>query len=313
MPKFVSRMSATTFVMKVALTDRSVVDVTISGQGLKYDADTGAILAGEIDSISLTTLVLSGRKWVELNVKSAMGLDTSADQLADIFGTKFWNEAKLVVDSFDKFQTLHDGISTGYFSKGRNEVRATENADTLRAHKYNDKIDALGGDDDVYGGNGLDSLFGGMGDDLLDGGKDNDLLIDREGHNTLYGGAGRDVLVAGRGVDALNGGADADILVGGGGFDRIWGGAGRDQFVFNTKESSYVTIADFAAGDFLVNQAAGSADEAYKMFIENARQSGRHTVYDDGELHLVLRNVKLTTIDASDFADAGRLPDAIFS
>lgn len=312
MPRLVSKMTATSFVMRVTLTDRSVVDVTITGQGLKYDADTGAILTGEIDAISLTTLTLSGRKWVELEVKSAMGLDMAADKLADSFGTKFWNEAKLVLDSFDKFQTLHEGISTGYFSKTKNVITATESADTLRAHKYNDKVDALGGDDDVYGGNGHDTLFGGLGDDMLDGGKDNDLLIDREGHNTLYGGAGRDVLVAGKGFDALNGGADADILVGGGGFDRIWGGTGRDQFVFNTKESAYVTIADFGVGDFLVNQAAGSAEEAYKMFIDHARQSGRHTVYDDGDLHLVLRNVKLSTIDSTDFADAGRLPDSIF-
>ncbi len=312
MPSNVSKMTATSFVMKLQLTEKSTIDVTITGRGLKYDAQSGAILAGEIEDISLTTKVLSGRSWVEVGVKSLMGLELSADRLAETFGTKFWNQARLVVDSFDKFQSLGENISTGSFSKTHNEVRATEASDLIRAYKYADKVDAMAGDDDVYGGMGHDSLYGGKGDDLLDGGADNDFLIDRDGHNSLYGGSGADVLVTGAGTDVLSGGAGNDILLGGGGFDRMTGGAGRDHFVFNIKEAGSVTIMDFAAGDYLVSQTAASAEEAWKTFMEHARQTGRHVTYDDGDLHLVLRNVKLSTIDAGDFADAGRLPDAIF-
>lgn len=313
MPNMVSRMTATSFVMKLALDEKTTIDVTITGRGLTYDKTTGAILRGEVDDISLTTKVLSGRSWLETEMRSVMGVDTSAAKLAEIFGTRFWNEAKLVVDAFDKYPSLHDGIATGYFSKTKNYVQATEQSDVIRGHKYADVIEGLAGHDDLYGGAGNDSLSGGKGNDFLDGGSGNDLLLDREGHNTLMGGTGKDILVAGRGVDVLNGGSGDDILVGGGGFDRLTGGSGRDQFVFNSKDAASVTITDFAEGDLLVNQAAGSRDEAFKMFVQNAYQSGRHTVYDDGEMQLILRNVRLSSIDGSDFGDAGRLPDVIYA
>ena len=313
MPALVSRMSTSSFIMKLVVDEKNTIDVTVTGRGLKFDTATGAILQGEIEDISLSSKVFSGRSWVETEVRSVMGIEMNAGQLGEMFGTRFWNEAKLVVDAFDKFQTLHDGISSGLFSKAKNVVEATEQSDVIRGYKYNDRIEALAGHDDVYGGAGNDSLFGGKGNDMLDGGAGNDLLIDRDGHNTLSGGAGKDILVGGRGVDVLNGGTGDDILLGGGGYDRLTGGTGRDQFVFNSRDAAFVTITDFADGDLLVNQAAGTRDDAWRLFEANATQSGRHTIYDDGEFQMILRNVKLSSLDASDFADATRLPDAIYS
>lgn len=312
MPALISKMSSTSFVMKLVLDEKTTIDVTITGRGLKYDGVTGAILGGDIDDIALSSKVLSGRSWVETEMRSVMGIDIAAAKLGEMFGTRFWNEAKLVVETFDKYMGLHDGISTGYFSKTKNGVQASEQSDVIHGYKYNDRIDGLAGHDDIYGGAGNDSLDGGKGNDLLDGGSGNDLLRDQSGHNTLNGGAGKDILIAGRGVDVLNGGSGDDLLIGGGGFDRLTGGTGRDQFVFNAKDSASVTITDFADGDLLINQAAGNRNEAWKMFMEFAHQSGRHTVYDNGEFQLILRDVKLSSIDASDFGDAGRLPEIVF-
>ena len=91
MPAMVSRMSTSSFIMKLVLDEKNTIDVTVTGRGMKFDTATGAILQGEIGDISLSSKVFSGRSWVETEVRSVMGIDMNAGQLGEIFGTRFWN------------------------------------------------------------------------------------------------------------------------------------------------------------------------------------------------------------------------------
>lgn len=297
-------MTSTIFTMRVMTSETTMSEVTITGAGLKYDADTGAILSGEIFGVSLSSNYVYNKKITLLNVQQLSGINTSAEKLAEAFGDHFWNQAKLVVEVFDKFAHMNHGISVSYFSAAKNYTIATDHADYVAGFKYNEVIEGNAGDDDLFGGNGNDSIYGGKGDDYISGDNGNDLLIDMDGNNMFYGGAGHDQMRGGIGVDVLYGGAGNDLIYGAGGIDTASGGAGADQFVFSAKEAGRLMITDFDKSDVLINLLSGSADEAYKDFMEHAHQDGRHVVYDSGELHLVLRNFKLELLDVHHFADA---------
>lgn len=311
MPASVSKMTSTTFVMRLALTERSVIDVTLRGTGFTYDSRTGAILGGEVQDIVLTAQEKPGLFWNVTEVRQLNGVNATAETLAEMFGTRFWNEARLMVDGFDKIAELHDGIADSYFSKTRNVTNTTEYSDVITGYKYADNIDGGAGDDELHGDAGNDRLYGGRGDDALFGDTGADLLFDRSGDNDLDGGAGNDVLRSGNGVDHLTGGSGRDILYSGGGRDWVSGGTSADSFVFSSKDSGKATFADFTEEDVLVNLSAGSAEEAYRMFMEGAVQDGRNVIVHQDTMVLVLKNTRLSSIDADDFADAGTVTGAL--
>lgn len=309
MPVSVSKMTATTFVMRLAVAERSAIDVTVTGTGFTYDARTGAILSGDVTDMVLTSLNQSGRFWAVSEVRQLNGIDTRAEVLAEMFGTRFWNEARLVVEAFEKFADLHDGISTSTFSKTSNSTRATDHSDRISGYKWADSLHGGAGDDDLYGAGGRDTIDGGRGDDFLSGGIDRDFLTDHEGNNTLQGDSGNDTLIAGDGIDVLFGGSGRDVMFSGGGYDRMAGGTGNDAFIFSAKIAGKLTITDFAEGDLLVDLTAGSADEAYRHFRDTARQDGRHLVIEQDELTLVLRNTRLESLEVDDFSGAAGYGD----
>lgn len=300
----VSKMSSTMFVMRVELSDSSAVDVAINGSGLKYDSKSGMILRGEIGSISVSSLYGVGKEQTVAEIRQINNLDLSSDKLSEMFGVKFWNEAKLVLAYFDKLAHVSEGSTVSTFTKFKSDAYGSDSDDAISGSKFNDEIHGQGGDDDLLGGSGNDRLFGEKGDDALTGDAGDDFLFDMDGNNQFFGGSGRDILRGGAGIDQMDGGRDNDVLYGGGGFDWLRGGSGRDQFVFSVKDQGKLTIADFTDADVLVNIVYGSREESYKDFMEHARQSGRNVVYDNGETHVVLRAFKIGDLHVENFGDA---------
>lgn len=305
MPVTLPKPTATTFIGRVTVDAKTTVEITITGSGLTYDP-TGAILSGDVYDISIGRFKASGTVLTQLDTSCASGINMTAARLAEMFGTISWNDPKLIFSAYDKLAQLHQGVSNSYFSAQKSYTEGSAFSDELLGSKFNDRMSGNGGDDDLYGGVGNDSVFGGAGDDQMWGDAGNDLLIDTEGNNGLYGGLGADKLRGGAGADQINGGAGRDFIDAGGGGDTVWGGTEGDAFIFNVKASGSVKIADFSVrDDQLINLSYGSAKEAYKDFLEHAHQEGRHVVYDEGELHLVLRYVKLDQLTLNNFAEPG--------
>jgi Ca2+-binding RTX toxin-like protein len=305
----VLRMTASQFVMRLALTETTSVDVTINGMGLKYDPASGMILSGEIGSLSLTNYAGTATKQSLVNIQQINNLDIASLTLVEAMGDKFWNNAKLVVDQFDKLASLNPSGSVSYFSPTKSYANGTDNDDAITGSKYNEEMHGRAGDDVLYGGSGIDRMYGEQGDDALYGDSGNDLLVDADGNNQLFGGNNNDILRGGAGVDRLDGGNDSDIIYGGGGYDWASGGTGIDKFVFSVKDAGKLTVMDFSDADVLVNLALGSREEAYKDFIEHARQSNRNVVYDNGDTHVVLKAYKLDHLHLENFGDATSVPD----
>lgn len=300
-------MTHGSFAMRVQLDERHFVDLTISGQGFKYDEKTGALLTGLVSELTLSEGLLIGKKVQPQIVHQISNVGTSAEKIASIFGNAFWNDAKFVNEVFDKFTTLHDTLVTSHFSKTKAVGLGHDGDDRITGSRFADDLSGNGGDDVLLGGKGNDRMDGGKGHDRLNGESGNDFLIDLEGNNALTGAAGHDRLRAGAGDDSLSGGVGNDVIYGAGGRDLAHGGKGADSFVFNAKEAGSLTIRDFGAQDRLINLLSGAAEDAYKEFMEYARQEGKSVTYDMGDFHLVLQNVSLKEITEKNFADASSL------
>lgn len=308
MAKALPRPTPTTYVAQLALDETHVVEITITGQDMTYD-ERGAIVSGDVYDIAIGHLHLNGSHLVLDDITKASGLNIEAASLGEMFGDTFWNNPKLIFSAYEKFANLHEGITQSYFSPFKSYAFGSEWSDDLTGSKFADLIEGNKGDDDLHGGAAQDTIRGGAGDDAMWGDGGNDLLVDTEGANSFDGGAGHDSIVGGAGADQIFGGKGNDFLAGGGGGDMVWGGRGNDVFVFDVKTSGTTKIADFGRDDQLLNLRTGSAEEAYKYFVQNAHQDGRNVVYDEGDLHLVLRGVKLSQLDLHNFADPGLAHD----
>lgn len=310
MPEFVTRMTSSTFTMRLPIDEKIAVQVTVTGKGLVFDRDSGAILKGTIDTVALSTLSVSGRNVTVIETQTIGGLKMPADKLAEICGDKFWNHIKYMVESFDKLSQLHDGIFRSYISPEKSVFHGSELADTMAGTKQNDVMFGEAGNDRLNGGAGHDHIDGGKGNDNLSGGNGNDFLIDRYGNNTFSGGAGNDVMQGGSGADRMSGSTGRDVLYGASGTNRLSGGRDSDAFVFNTRDVSRTTITDFDRSDLLVNLATGSAVHGYKNFVEHARQVGRDVVFVLDDFQLTLKNVRLGEIGAEQFGSSEIAKDA---
>lgn len=300
-------MTSSGFVMRVQFDERHFADVTVAGQGFKYEEKTGAIVTGIVSEITLSEGLLIGKKVQPQLVHQVSNVAMDAEKIASIFGNTFWNDAKFVNEVFEKLTTLHDTIVTSHFSKVKAVGIGHDGDDRITGSRFADDLTGNGGDDVISGGKGNDRMDGGKGNDRLNGDSGNDLVSDLDGNNVLSGGAGHDRIHGGVGDDTLAGGAGNDLIYGAGGRDLMMGGKGVDSFVFNAKEMGTVTIKDFGAQDILVNLLAGDAIEAYKHFMDVAHQEGRTVVYDDGEMHLVLQNLDLKSLTEKNFDDGAKL------
>lgn len=130
-------------------------------------------------------------------------------------------------------------------------LRGTNQPDTINANGGNDKVTARKGADTVNGGLGNDLLFGGFGNDTVDGGDGDDKLHGGHGNDTQNGGAGNDTIYAGRGVDVSNGGDGNDRLwalaradTRKAGVDTLDGGNGDDVFRTRDGEADVITCGE---------------------------------------------------------------------
>lgn len=310
MPKNVTQMRSTSFIMRLQIDEKHAIEVKVSGKGLKYDAETGAILGGTVASIELSDLVKVGRSFVAEETRKLGGLGIPAEKLADFVGDKFWNAVEMVKDAFDKFAQIHDAVNFSYFSADKNVAYGTDYNDKLVGSSNADYMTGGAGNDNLTGGSGDDQMDGGVGNDVLSGGIGSDLMIDTSGRNSFSGGAGNDAMRGGEGNDKMTGANGRDVLYGAGGTDSYSGGRDADVFVFNAKDTTTITITDFNRLDSLVNLAAGDATEAYKMFLENADQVGRNVVYHLDNATVILKNFDIRALTEENFMTADIVKEA---
>lgn len=134
------------------------------------------------------------------------------------------------------------------------------------------------------------TLFG-----YVKGGSKAETLYGFNGGSEMYGMKGDDVLVGGNGVDVLSGGMGADVLTGGTGNDRfvLSSGDGTDV-VSDFTEGDKIVLNNFFVGGFsdIVMRQVGA--DAEVVMLASAKLTDK----------LVLRNVDVSSLDASDFVIA---------
>lgn len=104
--------------------------------------------------------------------------------------------------------------------------------------------------ENVRGSDEADTLVGSASKNLLQGGNGNDVLSGLDGDDTLYGQENDDQLKGGIGSDLLYGGAGRDTLNGEAGNDRLFGEAGDDTItdIRISDESTYYIPPDALVG-----------------------------------------------------------------
>lgn len=201
-------------------------------------------------------------------------------------------------------------------------VRGSNNADTIVGNGGNNVLDGLDGNDLMLGGSGDDTLRGGNGNDELQGGRghdrlqggagndrlfgesDSDILIGQSGNDFLDGGAGNDtlqgdsgndILHGGSGQDALDGGSGNDFLRGGVGKDTLIGGTGRDTFIFGTIQEASSSassgardiIRDFKRGDDKIDLSLIDSDTTLSGDQAFKFRSGEHETFSGTKGQLI--------------------------
>jgi Ca2+-binding RTX toxin-like protein len=121
-------------------------------------------------------------------------------------------------------------------------------------------------------------------------------------NNQIFGNVGADVLNGVAGDDRLQGGIGNDVMSGGTGLDVMTGGAGSDRFVFSNGFGKDV-VNDFASGTDVIDLSALDTITSFDdLTADHIRQVGRNVWIegDDSDV-LILRDVSLSSLDASDF------------
>lgn len=122
--------------------------------------------------------------------------------------------------------------------------------------------------------------------------------------NTMTGGWFNDVLEGLAGDDHIDGFVGDDRLIGGRGNDTMTGGVGADTFIFNHGDGSDI-ITDFV--HFEHDAVALHLGAAFNTFAEvmaaatSSGDHGEHTTFTFGTDVLILQNVALSSLLASDF------------
>ncbi|WP_201865004.1 Ig-like domain-containing protein [Microvirga soli] len=196
----------------------------------------------------------------------------------------------LVLTGNSRSETLRGGDGNDRMDGGRGN-------DRLYGGDANDRLKGGDGHDRLDGGAGNDKLYGGSGNDKLEGGRGNDHLDGGSGRDRLSGGSGNDHLKGGAGDDRLEGGSGNDMLRGGSGNDKLTGGSGSDVFVF--EKGGKDTVTDLRTGHDKVDVSGLSGvDNLADLY---RWQSGHDTViWHDADV-LVLKGVKESDLDSSDF------------
>lgn len=134
-------------------------------------------------------------------------------------------------------------------------VEDTDESNRFSATRFDDWVEAKGGDDTVFGMTGNDHINGGKGDDFLLGGNGranqadgNDILNGGEGNDILQGEQGNDHLIGGIGDDhyyyQANAGIDTIDNSGGGRDVLFFRGINRNRLSFYQDETDLVVLVD---------------------------------------------------------------------
>ncbi len=182
---------------------------------------------------------------------------------------------------------------------GKDKLIGTGDTDTLNGYAGDDWLRGYDDDDLLNGDAGNDTLYGDDGNDTLNGGGDDDWLRGYDDDDLLNGDAGNDTLYGDDGNDTLNGGS---------GNDTLNGGNGDDLFVFTGDSFGQDTIKGFTAGldsgslDDVIEFRGVTGFASFADVIANASDNGSDTTITlDSGNHVVLRNVLVSDLVASDF------------
>lgn len=146
----------------------------------------------------------------------------------------------------------------------------------------------------------IENITGSIFDDDIRGDASGNQLRGFEGDDFIRGRGGNDDLLGEFGQDILIGGVGADVLNGGSGNDKLRGGAGRDTFVFEAG-TDVDRVVDFRNGEDVLDLSdfsfSGLAD-----VLQNVDEFRTKIEIDlNGEDRVVLRNVVVSDLDATDF------------
>lgn len=154
------------------------------------------------------------------------------------------------------------------------DIRGTEQSDTITGDGADNDLRGLGGNDTIQGARGNDEVSGGTGDDRVLGGVGDDTVNGNEGADTLKGGSGADVFVIGhrdevdrivdfRSIDTL---AIDSELVGLSPGDTLVDG---EDFVVGFQNAAVVNRPTFilTPNNNLLFDADGNGAEAAVLFI----------------------------------------------
>jgi Ca2+-binding RTX toxin-like protein len=200
---------------------------------------------------------------------------------------------------------LKSGTTSGYDGKD-----TLINIDNIRGSRY---------DDHLFGDDNGNRIRGMKGDDVIDGRGGNDLADYRNADGAVVvnlktgiatGADGRDKLIN---IEGVRGTYYNDVLIGNdrdnffetfSGNDRVTGGAGADTFSFSAG-CGHDTITDFQATGArhdMIDVSGLASIISYKDLMKNhASQSGHDVVIDAGLDEIILKDVSIGDLRASDF------------
>jgi len=236
--------------------------------------------------------------------------------------------------------TATDGFGNTDTLVDIDDIKGTDQVDSLTGNSGNNWLQGLGGNDSLSGLAGDDTLSGYAGDDILDGGAGSDIAqyYDATGPvtvNLALGtasgvGVGTDTLISieyvsgSQYADTLTGDANNNGFRGGNGNDTLTGGAGADAFhvSYGSDDTSVDTITDFNAGaggdrlyietGYFTNYTGGGSNP-FASGHTRLTQSGADTLFEidlDGstgtgifQTAAILKNVVKSTLVASNLED----------
>jgi len=187
-----------------------------------------------------------------------------------------------------------DGDDNLFGDQGADSLEGGGGIDLLHGGVGDDFLQGNSGDDWASAGDGADTAHGGQGNDFVHGNAGDDIVSGDLGDDTVHGGQGADRMLGGDGADWLSGDLGDDVLIGGAGADvfNFVGGQGRDV----------VSDFDVAGGDRLRISIADAPD--FAALLQGATMIGADTVITLGEQTIVLVDVQIGSLTASDFVFA---------
>jgi Ca2+-binding RTX toxin-like protein len=209
---------------------------------------------------------------------------------------------------------------TGNGNAENNRITGGAGADQLNGNAGDDTLDGGAGSDFMQGGAGNDTYVVGPNDMVIEqpvvgidtvltalasfalGSNFENLTFIGTGNFTGTGNVASNVLIGGAGNDTFSGQGGNDTITGGAGNDTMDGGAGNDIFVFGAgfgtdRITGFDAVADSLGAQDRLDLAALEitfSDLAIAM-------AGVDTVVTYGADSIVLANVNMASVDATDF------------